>query len=157
MKNKAVIRRTPAAAIFDDACRAYLDAQAEVARLSKEIYALTRSAGVALKDAPKSRLLAGVQFEALASLATRTDVDQKAACALERVLPEAAVFVARTVYELRDDWERGWLATIRGPMNRERLRARVLACLRTRPVKRLTVRKRKSSPQRAQGPQRRAA
>jgi len=141
MKKKLL--KLPASAELDAMCAAYLEAEAARDRLWQQLYTLTRGQGCLLKDAPRSRLLAGAQFEALASLATRTDVDQEKADAANITgrLPRFA-FQCVSLWVLQPDWERV-LATL-STRQRELFRARVLACLRTRPVKRLTVRKRKS-------------
>ena len=124
----------------------YLALKEELQQLHRALYRLARAEGFLLKDAPHTRILGDVLYEVLATAATRTEVDQRAAAQLEKRIKIAPFFDKRVVYALRPDWER--IICLAHPVARVRQRSQALArairaCLRAAPVKRLTVRPRK--------------
>ncbi|GEM_PF-4654451 len=119
---------------LDHECAEYLRMKAALEALGKKLFRAARSLGVAPQNAAKSRYLAGSLYEVLATIGARTEVDQAAALRVaERI---NGVFESAVVYSLRPDWERA-------TMTKKDIAA-VRACLRTKPVRRLTVRPRKA-------------
>jgi len=142
---------------FDAMCAAYKEAEATRDRLWKQLYRAARSQGALVPGAPKSRLLAGAQFEALASLGALPRVNQRRAhIDAQRGREYTDVFYTQTTYHLFSEWERHSLAKF-PTRKRERIRQQVLSCVRFVPTKRLSVRKRKSAASAKSADRRKAA